>query len=390
MTVLDHPVVDADNHYYEALDAFTRHLDPALGPRCVQWAEIDGRCYHVVGGRISRSVTNATFDPIAKPGCLYEYFRGHRPGLNPLDMLADHEPIRPAYRHLGARLEVLDEQGLAGCWMFPTLGMLYEELLSEDPEAVCLTFGAFNRWLAEDWPLDHPRIVSAPYLALADPEWAVAEVEWALDAGARLVVMRTAAPVTAAGCRSPFDPSFDGVWARLAEARVTVVVHAGDSGVSAAGYAPDGFAATFGGRWQPSIKMFAIERAVHDWLLHAMCSNLFGRFPGLRVASVENGAEFLPELFRRLRSIDRKAPGWFGGDPVELFRRHVWVNPFWEDDLGSVVEWMGPDRVIFGSDWPHIEALPQPLDYLPETKVLAPGDRRRVLHDNAVELTTRG
>ena len=40
---LGHPVFDADNHYYEALDAFTRHLDPALGPRCVQWCEIDGR-----------------------------------------------------------------------------------------------------------------------------------------------------------------------------------------------------------------------------------------------------------------------------------------------------------------------------------------------------------
>ena len=38
MDELGHPVFDADNHYYEALDAFTRHLDPALGPRCVQWA----------------------------------------------------------------------------------------------------------------------------------------------------------------------------------------------------------------------------------------------------------------------------------------------------------------------------------------------------------------
>jgi hypothetical protein len=30
---LPHPVFDADNHYYEALDAFTRHLDPAVGSR---------------------------------------------------------------------------------------------------------------------------------------------------------------------------------------------------------------------------------------------------------------------------------------------------------------------------------------------------------------------
>ena len=57
-----------------------------------------------------------------------------------------------------------------------------------------------------------------------------------------------------------------------------------------------------------------------------------------------------------------------------------------EDDLDTVVSLMGADRVIFGSDWPHIEALPHPLDYLPETKGLSPEDRRLVLHDNAVSL----
>ena len=76
---LGHPVIDADNHYYEAEDAFTRHLDPALGPRCVQWATIDGKRYHVLGGRVSRAVSNATFDPVSKPGCLYDYFRGNAP-----------------------------------------------------------------------------------------------------------------------------------------------------------------------------------------------------------------------------------------------------------------------------------------------------------------------
>ena len=91
-----------------------------------------------------------------------------------------------------------------------------------------------------------------------------------------------------------------------------------------------------------------------------MLANHFARFPNLRVASVENGAEFLPDLFRKLRSQAKKMPGYFAEDPVDIFRRHVWVNPFWEDDLLTVVDQMGADRVIFGSDWPHIEALPAP------------------------------
>lgn len=382
------PVWDADNHYYEATDAFTRHLAAADGPRCVQWATIDGRRYHVLGGRVSRAVANATFDPVSKPGCLSEYFRGNPNKVNPLELLRDHEPIRAEYLHPEDRVRALDRQGLEGCFMFPTLGMIYEEPLREDPGAVCRTFTAFNRWLLEDWTFDYQgRIVSAPYLSLADVDWAVSELEWALDHGARMIVMRTAAPTTAVGRRSPFDPVFDPFWARLDEAGITLVVHAGDSGVSSDGFAVDGFAASFRSGYAPSIKSFAIEKAVHDYLLSMVLANQFKKFPRLRVASVENGAEFLPDLFRKLRSQERKAPGWFPDDPVEIFRRHIWINPFWEDDLRSVVEWMGADRVIFGSDWPHIEALPEPLDYLPETKPLTDVERSAVLHDNALELS---
>jgi predicted TIM-barrel fold metal-dependent hydrolase len=388
MEELDHPVFDCDNHYYEALDAFTRHLDPALGPRCVQWCEIDGRRYHVVGGRVSRAVTNPTFDPIAKPGAMYDYFRGNPEGRNPLEFLRDREPIRSAYRDRDARLVTLDEQGLAGCWLFPTLGMLYEETLKDDPEAVCSTFRAFNRWLDEDWGFAYrDRIFAGPYLSLADVDWAVDELEWALDRGARTIVMRPAAPTTATGRHSPFDPRFDPFWSRVNEAGVTVVLHAGDSGRASNGYAADGFAATFQGGWKPSIKMFDIERAIFEFLISMMFDNFFVRFPNLRIASVENGAEFLPELFGKLRSVDRRMPGYFPGDPVEAFRRQVWINPFWEDDVNQVVDCMGADRVIFGSDWPHIEGMPEPLDYVRELKDFTPDDRRRILYDNVMELT---
>ena len=33
MSLTDMPVNDYDQHYYEAIDAFTRHLDPKLGQR---------------------------------------------------------------------------------------------------------------------------------------------------------------------------------------------------------------------------------------------------------------------------------------------------------------------------------------------------------------------
>ena len=57
--------------------------------------------------------------------------------MNPLELVRDHEPIRAEYRNRDARAATLDEQGLEGCWLFPTLGMIYEEPLHHDPEAVC-------------------------------------------------------------------------------------------------------------------------------------------------------------------------------------------------------------------------------------------------------------
>ena len=54
---------DADNHYYEAEDAFIRHVDPRLHKRCMQWAQIDGRQRLLVGGRVNRFIPNPTFDP---------------------------------------------------------------------------------------------------------------------------------------------------------------------------------------------------------------------------------------------------------------------------------------------------------------------------------------
>jgi len=388
MTGLDYRAFDADNHYYEALDAFTRHLDPRLGPRTVQWAEIGGRKYHVVGGRVSRAVVNPTFDPVAKPGAMHDYFRGNPEGRSPLEFLRDRERIRPEYRDRDARLAVLDEHGLEAVWLFPTLGVLYEELLKHDTEAVVATFRAFNRWLDEDWGVAYQgRIFAVPYLSLADVRFAVEELEWALGRGARVVCMRPAAVWTADGPRSPADPMFDPFWARVDEAGITVVAHAADSGYTSQGYARDGFSATFDDHFGPNVRIFAIERAIHDFLATLVFERLFERFPNLRIASVENGSGFLPGFLRTLGSIGRKYAGWFQSDPVELFKRHVWINPFWEDDVREVVSLVGPERVVFGSDWPHIEGMPRPLDYVRELTAFDDVARRRILRDNARELT---
>jgi predicted TIM-barrel fold metal-dependent hydrolase len=384
---------DADNHYYEAEDAFTRHLDPTLGSRVIEWCQIGKRRYPVIAGKVNRDVTNPTFDPVSPAGAMAEFFRGNPEGKSPVEYLGRPEPIRPEYRDRDARLATMDAQGIDKMWLFPTLGILYEEHLKHDPEAVTLLFTAFNRWLLEDWGFSYQdRIFASPSISLCDVDWAVRELEWALDNDARTIVIRPAPIQTARELLPPADPAFDPFWARVNEAGITVVAHAGNTGFSVPGYAPPhSFQTGTDGPYRLSLGALHIEfeRVIHDFLGSVMVDKLFERFPNIRMASVENGSGFLAELLKKLASTANKHPGYFGEHPVDVFRRNIWINPFWEDDVNEVVELMGADHVIFGSDWPHIEGLEEPLDYVKELKGFDADDTRRILLENATGLNER-
>jgi len=385
---------DADNHYYEAEDAFTRHLDKRQRQRVIDWCTIGNRRYHVIAGVVNRDVTNPTFDPVSRAGAMAEYFRGNASGKSPAEMLGRPEPIRAEYRDQDARLRTMDEQGIDKMWLFPTLGLLYEEHLKSDPEAVTLMFSAFNRWLLEDWGFAYrDRIFASPSISLCDVDWAVRELEWALANDARTIVIRPAPVQTARELLAPADPAFDPFWARVNEAGITVVAHAGNTGFSVPGYAPPHSfqtgPGTGGFRLSLGVLHIEFERVIHDFLGSIMVDRLFERFPNVRMASVENGSGFLGDLFKKLRSAASKHPGYFHDDPVDRFRENVWINPFWEDDVNDVVDLMGADRVIFGSDWPHIEGLEAPLDYVRELKAFGPEEQRKILLDNATGLNER-
>jgi predicted TIM-barrel fold metal-dependent hydrolase len=84
---------------------------------------------------------------------------------------------------------------------------------------------------------------------------------------------------------------------------------------------------------------------------------------------VENGSEYLRDMFKKIRSMVKKQPGWFADhDPIETFREHVWVAPFYEDDLSKLKDLIGVDRIVMGSDWPHAEGLYDPKTFADDLK----------------------
>ncbi len=362
---IDFTTFDADNHYYEATDAFTRHLDPKMARRAMQWAEINGRQRLLVGGKINRFIPNPTFDPVAKPGILDEYFRGRNPDSKDIAALfGDLEPIRPEYRDRDARLEVMDAQGIDACFLFPTLGVGMEESLSGDPEAAVAAFHAFNRWIDEDWGYAYQeRIFAAPMIPLLDVDAAVAELEEVLAKDARIVCIKGGPAHTPTGLTSPGDRRFDPFWARVNEAGVTVGVHSGDAGYGryVNDWEPYGEFRAFS--YSPLRIVLSSGRPPYETMAALVCQGVFDRFPKVRVASIEAGSDWVLALVKKLKKVYGQMPMAFASDPIETFREHVWVAPYYEDDLAAVKDVIGVEHILFGSDWPHAEGLAEPRTF---------------------------
>jgi predicted TIM-barrel fold metal-dependent hydrolase len=382
--------IDADNHYYETLDAFTRHLGREFRHRGVRVVRDGSHTEIVIGGKLNRFIPNPTFDPVIVPGCLDLQFRGQIPeGVDPRT-LTRVEAISPTYRDREARLAKMDEQRLDAALLFPTLGCGVEQALVHDVPATVASLNAFNRWLDDDWGYSYDdRIIAAPMISLADPDAAVSEIDRVLALGARVVHVRPA-PVPTGGAkgRSLGDKRHDPVWARLAEAGVPVAFHLGDSGYNATLGASWGGAEDFAPFREPDVlgQVIIGDRAIHDTIASLVVHGVFRRHPRLRVASIENGSDWIYPLVKALRKLANQAPALFAEDPLDTIRRHVWVTPYYEEDIRRLADTIGVEQVLFGSDWPHGEGLAEPASFVDELGEFSSEEIDRIMRANCAEL----
>lgn len=381
-------LIDADNHYYETGDAFTRHLPKEFRSR-LRWVTLDsGGRRLVIDGQMQRGITNPTFDPVSKPGALQEMFKNE--GSFDYGRSGDDlEPMRREYQDRAARLASMDEQRVEQAWMFPTLAVSIEHLLFHDAALHTATLSAFNRWMDEDWGLNYQgRIHAIPCFTLQDPEWAVAELEWALSRGARIIHLMSASVPGQVHGRSPASPDFDPFWARVNEAGVTVALHSGDSGYY------KNFSAEWGELADPPTHLITrfqmvtcMYRPVQDMIAAMILHGLFERFPRVRVISVENGGFWAGFLLKNLSKVrHRQDFGQVHEDPVELFHRHVYIEPYAEEDSAALAELIGLDHVVFGSDWPHPEGTVAPADFFDDLVGLPDEAIVKIARQNALDL----
>jgi len=385
---LPYQTIDADNHYYEPRDAFTRHIEQKFRARSVLTTQEAGEEVFLVDERPYRFAP-VKFEKTNPPGSLTSSLRD--PQKKSYASTFSAEQMLPAFQDRAARLDLMDEQGIEAAILLPSLAVCIEHPLRHDPELTAAVLRAFNRWLEDDWGYAYQdRIFGVPLIGLRDLEAGVAELERVLTAGARLIHLQTG-PIDG---RSPADPHFDPFWSRVHEAHVPVVFHIGDPGYNAL------FGEAWGEEPNPSVRRQSAfqwafmhgDRPIMETLGALTYHNLFGRFPEIQIVSIENGSDWARYLFKQLdkkKGMGRQGPwpgGYFKGRPSEILKAHLKLTPYPEDDVMALVSLMGPDRVLFGSDYPHPEGLAEPNDFVSLVQDLSPPELERVMRGNTAQL----
>jgi predicted TIM-barrel fold metal-dependent hydrolase len=381
------PVFDADNHLYETRDSFTKFLPKEYG-KVIDYVDVRGRTKIVVKGTISEYIPNPTFEVVAAPGAMEEFFRvGNPDGKERREIFGEAIRAPEAFREPEPRLKLMDEQGLDRSLMFPTLASLLEERLRDDPEATHAVIHALNEWMHETWSFDYEgRIFATPVITLPIVEKAIDELDWILERGGKVVLIRPAPAFGFRGPRSFALPEFDPFWEKVQEADILVAMHSSDSGYER--YANEWIGSNSEMLpFQPqAFRMMSGWRPIEDSVTSLICHGALSRFPKLKIAVIENGSSWVAPLLDKFKDVYKKMPQDFDEEPISVFRRNIHISPFWEEDLPALAELIGDDNVLFGSDYPHPEGLADPVSYTDELKGAPEEVVRKIMGGNLARL----
>ncbi len=208
---------------------------------------------------------------------------------------------------------------------------------------------AFNEWQVASWTSQDKRLKGAIVVQQEHAEAAVAEIERCGDKPDFIQI--TIPPVTA-------EPLGNRRYWPIYEAAVRYDLPVGlhVSGVN-------GHAAT-GGGW-PSYYLEAHHSNVHK--MQALIGSLifegvFERFPDLKIVLVEGGWAWVPAMTWRLDKTwerMRSEVPHVKHPPSHYVRKNFWFTtqpveePPKPSDLVHLIEWIGWDRLLFSTDYPH-------------------------------------
>jgi len=253
------------------------------------------------------------------------------------------------YWHTDAAVwgDILDRMGLEGSVLYPTIGLAYG--LMREVSFATATAVAYNNWLEAEYTQKDNRLYGVGMMPIENPEAAVAEIKRCRNERTNFVAMLL--PTVTASGKTYGDESFWPVFEEAERQNMVLALH----GAPSVGFGFDHF--------RPFAKVHTLEHPVPLFiqLTDMMFSGVFEDFPTLRVAFLEGGASWVPFMADRMDyeydSIQGAAvrkrlshkPSWYMTETDNF-----WVScEMGERALKYTIDMIGPDRIIYASDFPH-------------------------------------
>lgn len=233
---------------------------------------------------------------------------------------------------------------------------------------------AINEWQRAEWTGPEPRLHAAIVVPGEDAAAAVAEIEhWAGTPGFSQValVTHTIEPLG----RRRYWP----IYAAAAHHGLPLGLHT--SGANGHAVTPAGWPSFY---VEEHHEVAISQQAV---LMSLVMEGVFAQMPALKAVIVEAGFAWVPALCWRLDRLwaqHRAEVPDLSEPPSAYVRRHVWFTtqpldePERPDDLRDVLDWIGWDRVLFATDYPHWDFDDPDLAF----KLRLTADERRAVYRN--------
>ena len=291
--------------------------------------------------------------------------------------------LRAGCYDIDERVKDMDANGVLGSLCFPSFPQFCGQLFArtEDKDVALAMVQAYNDWHIDEWCGTHPgRFIPCPLPAIWDPEVLAAEVRRTAAKGARAVTFSE--NPSKLGWPSIHSDYWDPFWQACSDEGVVVCMHIGSSSslVITSMDAPIDCLIT--------LSPINIVQAATD----LVWSQVFRKFPDLKVALSEGGIGWIPYFLERVDYNYRRHHAWTGQDfggrlPSEVFNDHV-LTCFIDDKFGMASsKFLNMDHVMWECDYPHSDSTWPfaPEELMPSLEGSSDHDIDRVTHLNAMK-----
>jgi predicted TIM-barrel fold metal-dependent hydrolase len=378
-------IIDADTHWTEPHDLWTKRAPKALLDRVPQVKMHEGQMSWVIDGNQSIGTGAHPNSAVLKDG-------GKVRGLE--KFLA----LRFPDVHLGssdtkARLKVMDEAGIYAQIVYPNiLGFGGQATAKVDAELRLACVEMYNDAAAEMQADSGNRLLPMALLPWWDVKAALKETERCADMGLRGININSDPHMHKQDDGTPIpdlgNPHWDPLWDLCVDKGMPVNFHIGASETAIDWMGQQGWP-SLSRDLRSGISGAMIFFTNGKVVSNLIYSGMLDRNPKIQFVSVESGIGWVPFLMEALDyQLDEIAAGKsFDLRPSEYFKRNFNFC-FWfeKNDISNQLRRVGIDNCLFETDFPHPTSL-YPIDNLEERlSALSSEERAKVLSLNAARL----